>query len=149
MPVIWPPVNLLEIIGVLAIVVEWSASSFVERAAGMALMRLTLIGMMAVVWLNAAAAAQELGNVKIVNSKPVLCLELNATGTIVYNHCSEFVRFGWRNTTNCTDGCETEIAPNGFATVAGLNGRFYYGACRSDQKVTWLGWKYSCYRRDR
>ena len=111
--------------------------------------RLALGGAVALAWLNVeAAAAPREGDITIV-SNPIRCLELNASGTFVYNRCEEFVRFGWRNLTNCADGCETEVSPAGFAVVAGLNGRFYYGACRDDQMLRWLGWKHSCYPRRR
>ncbi len=105
---------------------------------------LALAGVAALVWLNAAATMPEKGKVTIV-SNPIACLELNASGTIVHNRCGEFLRFAWRNRSNCPDGCETEVAPGGLAFVAGLNDFYVYGACRSRQQAIWLGWKYSCY----
>ncbi len=111
--------------------------------------RLALTGIVALAGLKAAAATPPReGKVTIV-ADPIRCLELNASGTIVYNHCASFVRFGWRNRSNCADGCETEVSPAGFAMVNGLNGQFFYGACRDDQALRWLGWKYSCYPKPR
>ncbi|MCB9931276.1 MAG: hypothetical protein H6844_17875 [Alphaproteobacteria bacterium] len=104
--------------------------------------------MAALVWLNAVMAAPREGEVKIV-SNPVACLELNASGTIVYNRCDEFLRFVWRNRSNCTEGCETELVPGGFAMVSGLSGFHVYGACRSRELPAWLGWRYSCYPQPR
>lgn len=98
-------------------------------------------------WLNAAAAMPRQGEVTIV-SDPVACLELNASGTIVHNRCDVFLRFAWRNRSNCADGCETEVAPGGLAVVAGLQEFYVYGACRRHQRAVWLGWKYSCYLRN-
>ena len=94
--------------------------------------------------LNAAMAEPREGAVTIV-SNPVVCLELNASGTVVYNRCEEFLRFAWRNKTNCVDGCEVVIAPGSLAVVSGMGGFYVYGACRTDRRVAWLGWRYSCY----
>jgi|GEM_PF-4372037 len=110
--------------------------------------RLALGGAAVLVWLNAAWADPREGEVTIV-SNPVACLELNASGTIVSNRCEEFVRFAWRNRTNCAEPCEMQIAPGGFAMVSGVNEFYVYGACRTREKVVWLGWRYSCYPIER
>lgn len=109
---------------------------------------LVLGGAAVAVWLNAAVAMPGKGEFTIV-SDPVACLELNASGTLVHNRCDVFLWFVWRNRSNCADACETEVAPGALAMVEGLNAFHVYGACRSHQRASWLGWRYSCYPRQR
>lgn len=111
--------------------------------------RWLVAGAVALAGLNGAVAEEPRRERVAIVHDPVACLELNASGTIVYNHCEEFIRFGWRNRSNCAAGCAVEVAPGGLAVVGGLGAFHVYGACRGDDRLAWLGWRYSCYPQRR